>query len=235
LHPGFVAQPVNAWSSLAFLVAGLWIFWGAVRQPEARRELSTFGLLVMANAAGSFAYHGPAPTWGHWVHDMPAVGIPLFVAAHDLGLVRGWSVARRLLAFIAGLACTGVLLALAPGASTAVASVLVVAAAAGEVAAFRAGFRPRPSDGWSAWLAAWIAVIAMLLAACVAFVLGRTASGLCDPESVVQYHALWHALGGVAAAAYAFAALEHGLSRRPRPPQSGPNDPEPSRPPPAPR
>jgi hypothetical protein len=213
LRADFVAQPVNAWSSLAFLAAGLFILYGALRQPEARRELLAFGVLVAANALGSFVYHGPAFAWGHWAHDVPAVGVPLFVATHDLGLVLGWPVPRRLLAFAGFLSLVGALLVAFPSATFGLAFVLIAAAGFGELGAFRAGYRPRPSDGWSVWVTVWIFVILSLAAAAGAFLLGRTASALCDPHSVFQYHAVWHVLSAASAAAFAYAGLEHGLAR----------------------
>ena len=219
---GSVAQPVNAWSSLAFLAAGLSILYGGLRHPEARRELSVFGALVIANAAGSFAYHGPAPVWGHWLHDVPAVGVPLFVAVHDLGLVRGWSIPKRLAVFAGFLALVGVVLAFAPAATLVLATIAVASAAAGELAASRSGFRPRPSDGWSAWMFWWLVVVFALVLAGISFLLGRTASPVCRPESWLQFHASWHVLGALAAAAFAYAGLEHGSSRleTPAPPPS---------------
>ncbi len=212
-HPGFAAQPVNAWSSLAFLVAGCYILYGAFRQPEARKELVAFGLLVGANAIGSFVYHGPAFAWGHWAHDVPAVGIPLFVAIHDLGLVRGWPVSRRLLFFGVTLSLVGLILVPLDGAAFALACLLVPAAGVGELAAYRAGYRPRLSDGWSSWTTAWVIVILSLVMAVGAFLFGRTDSSFCSPGSVFQYHAAWHVLSAVSAAAFAFAGLEHGPAR----------------------
>lgn len=214
-YTGFAAQPVNAWSSLVFLVAGCFILYGAWRQPEARKELVAFGMLVAANAIGSFVYHGPAFAWGRWAHDLPAVGIPLFVAVHDLGLVRGWPVSRRLLVIGALLSLVGLILVPLAGATFALASLLVPVAGVGELAAYRAGYRPRPSDGWSSWMAGWVIVIVSLVLAVGAFLLGRTVSPLCNPGSVFQYHAAWHVLSAVSAAAFAFAGLEHGLSRIP--------------------
>jgi len=212
-HAGFAAQPINAWSSLAFLAAGLFILYGALRQPEARKELVAFGVLVASNALGSFVYHGPAFAWGHWAHDVPALGIPLFIAVHDLGLVRGWPVSRRLVTFGGLLSLVGVVLLFLPGGAFALASLLVPAAGFGELAAYRAGYRPRPSGGWSAWMTAWMIVVLTFALAVGAFLLGRTASGLCNPDSVFQYHAVWHVLSAVSAAAFAFAGLEHGLAR----------------------
>jgi len=212
-HSGLVAQPANAWSSLAFLVAGLWIIYGGLRRPDARRELLVFGAVVLVNAIGSFAYHGPSPVWGHWLHDVPALGVPLFVAVHDLGLVRGWPVPVRLRLFGVLLACVGALLLAAPGATLTLASILIPLAVLGEVGAYRAGFRPRPSDGWSTWMIWWLVVITALVLAVASFLLGRTASALCRPESWLQFHAGWHVLSAIAAAAFAYAGLEHGLSR----------------------
>ena len=45
------------------------------------------------------------------------------------------------------------------------------------------------------------AAVAALAAGGVAWVLGRTDGPLCDPDSLLQPHALWHALAAVAAAA----------------------------------
>ncbi|MCJ7832591.1 MAG: hypothetical protein MUP92_03985 [Actinobacteria bacterium] len=191
----------------------MWIVYRGFRQRDARDELFIFGTLVLFNALGSFAYHGPSPVWSHWVHDLPAVGVPLFVAVHDLGLVRGWSVPRRLRLFGILLTSLGIVLVALPGATFTIATILIPLAALGELAAYRAGFRPRPADGWSVWMAWWLVVIAALVLAVVSFLLGRTASALCRPESWLQLHAGWHVLSAIAAAAFAYAGLEHGLSR----------------------
>ena len=39
----------------------------------------------------------------------------------------------------------------------------------------------------------------------VAFLLGQTGSPLCRPDSLFQWHALWHVLVAVSLAAYAYA------------------------------
>ena len=39
----------------------------------------------------------------------------------------------------------------------------------------------------------------------IAFLLGRTGSPLCRPDSLFQWHALWHVLVAVALVAYAYA------------------------------
>jgi hypothetical protein len=213
IRAGFLHQPINAWTSLAFLAAGMWIGWRAWRgHPEARAELSAFALIVAANALGSFAYHGPAPTWGRWAHDVTALGIPLFVALHDLGLVRGWSTGRRLASVAVGLSIVGLTLFALTGATDTIATALAVAAVAGEIAAFRYGFRPHPSEGWHAVTIAWVFFATTLALGATAFVLGRTWSPLCDPHGWLQPHGVWHVLAALATAAFAYSSLERGLT-----------------------
>ena len=65
---GWLAQPVNAWSSLAYAAAALWV--GARRQ-DAVGALGAAALVLAA--LGSFAYHGPQPRWAEGVHDVSVV------------------------------------------------------------------------------------------------------------------------------------------------------------------
>lgn len=216
IRAGFLHQPINAWTSLAFLASGAWIAWRAWRfgrtHPEARAELAVFAALVASNAIGSFAYHGPAPSWGLWAHDLGALSVPLFVAVHDLGLVRAWPVRHRIAWILGGLAAGGALLLLLPGATNAVATILAFAAVGGEWAAFRGGFRPHPSEGWHRITLAWVFFAATLTLGALAFVLGRTWSPLCDPSAWFQPHGAWHLLAALATAAFAYSSLERGLT-----------------------
>ncbi|MGH2735388.1 MAG: hypothetical protein ACRDKZ_07405 [Actinomycetota bacterium] len=82
---GFLAQPVNALSSLAFVAAGLWILsWGNRRVPTA------FGWVVLATGVGSFLFHGPQPAFARPAHDGTAI-----VAGVGAALLAG-SELRRL-------------------------------------------------------------------------------------------------------------------------------------------
>ena len=59
---GALAQPVLAVTSLAYVAAGIAVLCWAMRM---RALLAgTAGLVLMAVGAGSFAYHGPQPSWG---------------------------------------------------------------------------------------------------------------------------------------------------------------------------
>lgn len=196
-------------------MAGAWILWRSFRFPDrtAHPELLCFGLIVAANAPGSFAYHGFGGPVALWIHDVAALGVPLFVAVHDLGLVRGWSIAARLRWALLGLVAGGIALAVLPEASVWLSGGAMCAAAAGEWVAFRRGFRPRVGPPWTTWEIIWLVVAVTLALGVVSFVAGRTGSPLCNPLGWFQLHAAWHVLGAGASAAFAYAGLEHGLVR----------------------
>jgi hypothetical protein len=204
-----IAQPVNAWSSLAFAVAGGWILRRALRGDHGRtQELVVFGLAVGANAIGSFAYHGLRVGWGHWAHDMGIYAVLVFVAIHAFGTVRGWPRRKTLSAVVASLAILGVARWTIAGATDVVSGMLAGAAVVGELFAWRAGLRPRRSDGLTMHVAAWALAIGAMAIGCVSFLLGSNVSPLCRPDSLLQWHALWHILEAVAMMAYAYAAVE---------------------------
>jgi hypothetical protein len=73
---GWLAQPVNAWSSLAYLAAAGFV---ASRRRDAVAVLGAIALVLVG--VGSFAYHGPQPGWAGPLHDASIVvllGIVLF-------------------------------------------------------------------------------------------------------------------------------------------------------------
>ena len=208
IRDGFLRQPVNSVSSLAFLLAAAWIVWRAVEVPSERSELLALAAIVAANGVGSFAFHGPLGMSFRWFHDLSALSIPLFVAVHDAGLVRATPIRRRLTGMAAGVAIIGVLLAVWPHLLVPLGFAGAVAAGAGELAAFRAGYRPRPGHATGVQLAAWALVLGVLALAGLAFLLGRSASPWCRPESLFQAHAAWHLLVAFGSVAYAWAAFE---------------------------
>lgn len=94
LGDGWLAQPVNAWSSLAFGVAAVFVLvWSARSTAVERRWLAAGAVALALVAIGSFAYHGPQPSWGGPVHD-GSIAVLLVVVAATLTMHsshRGWS------------------------------------------------------------------------------------------------------------------------------------------------
>ena len=82
-----LAQPVLAVTSLAYVAAGVAVLCWAVR---VRALLAgAAGVALVAVGAGSFAYHGPQPSWAELAHDWPIVAAG---AVYLAGLARS---ARR--------------------------------------------------------------------------------------------------------------------------------------------
>ncbi|BBY16999.1 hypothetical protein [Mycolicibacterium litorale] len=73
-----LAQPVLAVTSLAYVAAGVAVLWSAVRW---RRPLGwTAGVVLVAVGAGSFAFHGPQPSWAKPAHDLPIIAVGVVYA-----------------------------------------------------------------------------------------------------------------------------------------------------------
>lgn len=208
IHEGFLSQPSNAISSLAFVLAAAWIARRAARVPSERAELLVLAAIVAANGSGSFGFHGPFGASFRWFHDLSALSIPLFVAVHDAGLVRGTPIRTRMVEIGAGVAVIGASLAIWPHLLVPFGVMGAVAAGLGELAAFRAGYRPRPRHATGMQLLAWGVVLGALTVAGLAFLLGRSTSPWCHPSSLLQAHAAWHVLVAAASVAYAWAAFE---------------------------
>lgn len=208
IRDGVLRQPANAISSLAFLLAAAWIARRAARVPPERPELLLLAAIVAANGIASFVFHGPLGTSFRWGHDLSALSIPLFVVVHDAGLVRGIAVRRRLVIVGVGIAIVGAFLAVWPRLLVPFGFLAAVAAGAGEFAAFRAGYRPRPGHASRSQVVAWGIVLGALALAGLAFLLGRSTSPWCRPGSLLQAHAAWHLLVAAGSMAYAWAAFE---------------------------
>jgi hypothetical protein len=100
LRSGFLAQPANALSSLAYVAVGVWLLWESREPGRARFAPVASGIGLIGAGVGSFAYHGPQPAWSHLVHDSAVAGLVVVVSGQSIWLlvrratrpaaVRGW-------------------------------------------------------------------------------------------------------------------------------------------------
>jgi hypothetical protein len=204
LHDGLVAQPVNAASALAYVLAGAWLARRAWRGGgPARGEALAFGLAVAAAGVGSVDFHGTGSPAARWLHDAGLQAAVSFVAVHDLALLAGAG-ARVVPAWTGAAGGGGALLALAPGAGGGLTAGLGLLVAGAEVAAGRRGLRA----GWSPRRrGAYRAAVVAVAAGSACWLLGRTGGPWCDPDSPLQPHAAWHLLTAFALAAWGRASL----------------------------
>lgn len=188
---GLLAQPANTLSSLAYVVAGALLLWRALAlsRAHARFTLTVYALTVVGVGIGSVAFHGPMPGWGRFAHDLSIAAVLAFIIGYGIAFARG-SPANTGLAVFGGLvgACA-IVLAVSPDASNALDAVLVALAVGAEVAAARSPAGRAVGSG-----RLWIVGAAALAVGALLNALGRTDAPLCDPDSLVQLHAVWHVL-----------------------------------------
>ena len=85
-----LAQPVLAVTSLAYVAAGMAVLCWAMRVRAALAGAA--GVALVAIGVGSFAYHGPQPSWAEHAHDWPILAA---VVVYAVGLARTGRRQRR--------------------------------------------------------------------------------------------------------------------------------------------
>lgn len=82
LGAGWLAQPANAVSSLAYVAAGAWLLRRAAVPGPGRGLLVGAGTALAAIGMGSLTFHGPQPSWAGTAHDAAIWSLPAVVIAH---------------------------------------------------------------------------------------------------------------------------------------------------------
>lgn len=206
LSTGWLAQPVAAWTSLAYSVVGLVLMLTAPSTPDKERPLRiSFGLLLVGTGIGSFLYHGPQPEIAGFAHDITFLTALWFLIvmnpARAYGLRRSWAWASVAVASMT-IAST---LAFFPASTNILTAISVVALLVSDLLMHRIG----GIDG------RWYAVALALVAGALLFnVLGRSGASTCAPDDALQFHGLWHALSAVAFGAY-FVAMTRPRNEEP--------------------
>jgi hypothetical protein len=210
---GLFAQPVNAVSSLAFLLAGAWVVLLGVRAPRRRVELAVFGLAVASNAVGGLLFHGFQTQGAMWVHDLCILSVLAFIVVFDVARLQGRGTSWTLEVHAAALAAIGASLALVPAATDVLSALLGAAAGVGELVEYRHELPAIRTEGLTARRAARLGVLVALALGGTAFLVGRSGGWLCRPESAFQWHAVWHVLAATAMGLYAYGAMAPHPSR----------------------
>ncbi|MBY5163778.1 hypothetical protein [Salsipaludibacter albus] len=172
LVEGFLGQPVNALTSLAFVVAGLVVL--------VRTRRAWLAAALVSTGVGSVLSHGPMPPGSAWAHDVSLTWL-LVVAGASGTPVERWSTWPAL-------AAIGLAVAVVPTAAVP----LAVVAAVGALGAIL----------WRDRSPRTLAALALLATGAA---VGRLAAAgvLCDPDSLLQGHGVWHLAAATAVAVWA--------------------------------
>ena len=114
LEPGLWAEPLNALTNLAFLIAALWVW----RRSAGQGPVRVLAAILFVIGLGSGLFHTFATRWAGVADVLPIVGYILayvfYANRHYWGLSRAWSGAGTLL-FFPYAAATVPLFAMVPG------------------------------------------------------------------------------------------------------------------------
>ncbi len=207
LADGMIKQPANTWSNLAFVAAGLGVGWyagGQLARPDLhlpRNRITTIPLYPMlyATAAAlvgpmSMALHASATTWGGKLDVMSMFAWAAFCLMYAIARLRDLSERSFVRGYLALLATLTILFLASPiaGSGSALFGLTIAAFAFVEFAIWWR--RPQLRSARS-WLVASGAIFAVAL---FIWWMSHTGHPWCDPQSVVQGHAAWHVLDGIA-------------------------------------
>lgn len=196
-------QPVLFASSAAYIVTALFVLWWASRHtsrnaPLAAGQVWAFAIGLVAAGLGSMDYHGPALGPEPLLHDAGLALALIAAVSIDLSQLGVWPRLRTpvLVALTVGAIA---IIAVVPTISPALAAVAAVGLIITEITVYRRGLRTlRP---------ALFAGCAALGLGAVIFAASRTGGPLCDPESLLQGHAVWHLLTASALGLWLVTAL----------------------------
>ena len=195
IRDGVLAQPANALSAAWLTVAGAWIAY----RFRHHRHANLVGAVVAGAGAGSVAYHGPGGRLSAWAHDTTIAAMLGVICLEDVREVRPDLTHPATLVYAGTVAAVGTVLAVRPDLIRVVSALLAGSALVAEISARQIARDDTRRAHRSAE--------ALMAAAMVAYVTGRTGAPTCRPDSWIQPHGLWHALTGAAMAAWAHAAL----------------------------
>lgn len=193
-------QDANAWSSLAYVAAGL-ILAQEIRRGRLPRAVWGLALAAVAEGFGSLLYHGAASDVGQFLHDVPLIGALGFVAGWHAGRLAGRSDRGSLIGLVVGLAVSAAIWALAPGATNIGVAAAIAVIVASSLVAHRRGL----AGVWT------LPMLVLGATAIASWILGTPDSPVCNADSWLQPHSFWHVLTAIMTLAWV--DLAYGAER----------------------
>jgi hypothetical protein len=204
IRPGVIRQPVNAWSSLSFVLVGFIVLQMSF-QTRRERHLQRPCNLLMANpiysllyviallviGLGSAFYHASLTFVGQTIDVIGMYFLATFMLLYAWSRLRPLKARHAWWAYLVLNALLTLVLIYAPYARRYIFALLILAVLALEMR-YRKMARPRINSKYLVW------GVGIMLLAFVLWVLDIKKL-LYSPQSLLQGHALWHMLGAVSA------------------------------------
>lgn len=200
IHPGAIAQPANAWSSFGFVLVGLLVIRqsgedvrrrGTNLMTSQRAYPVVFGTALIIIGLGSAFYHASLTFAGQFFDVMGMYLAAVFILLYNFSRVSALSARRFVLIYVLLNLILAFILLEWPALRRYIFAALVLFSLWPE---YRVRTQKQLKINGFFLHAAWWT----LVAAFIIWVLDLTKI-LCNPNSWLQGHALWHLLGTIAA------------------------------------
>ncbi len=209
VRDGFIKQPSNTWSNFGFLITGVYIGWISYKNRFKENNLMTesflypvmFASVVAFLGPGSMAMHGSNGPWGGFMDLLSMFMISSYVFCYALKRLLNMGNVAFLLLFL-GMIGFSSYVNLNESLNTSTpyitlseyifAGQLILSAPLELAIRFGMHTRSKVIRG--------VGAIITMVIAFVIWNLSRTSdSWFCDPDAVIQGHAIWHILNALAA------------------------------------
>ena len=194
-------QPANTWSGLFAVIAGLIILAIADRDRAAGSAINpmrsgrfyalVYGGLAVFLGPGSMFFHGGLTHFGGWLDNLSMILYVTFILCYDAFRIGRWD--DQIGTFAATYVGLNVLLGLLTwflGVGT-----ILFAILAGVAVLTQGYILWRRPGGVTRFFTPWLlGALAAFGVAIVIWALSATGRPLCDPDSLLQGHAVWHLL-----------------------------------------
>lgn len=188
IRSGFFAQPVNSWSSIAFIFAGIIVI-GLV---GGRRWFGLlYGCTLIFIGASSFYYHASLTYLGQFLDVLATYLLITLIIMRALSLKWRWLKRWQVSLYLASNVVLATIMHLVPDVRRYLLALLLLAAVWSLFSAYR----------WKIWASDDRAAKSALILVLIAFFLWvmDNTRVWCSPMNVIQGHALWHILTAIAA------------------------------------
>ncbi len=194
---GWIAEPANAWSSMAYVVVGVWLLGRALRDKQ--QVLLLIGLTSSLVGLGSFAFHATVTLYGQFSDESSMFLISGLMLTLSLRRLLGWSSSTSIRVYVALATFSVVLLAVVKTSGIMTFTVQIGSTISLELLLAYMAWRRKSSVRYRALFM----VLGMYTVASVVWA-ADLVRAVCEP-AIAHYfsgHVVWHVLTALCLAVY---------------------------------